>query len=124
MIVSLLTGALLALALAPAANATSSTWLEEAKSASAALARSVHAGYLSEEDEARYLAILSDARGVRDRVPPLRARLLDHVLAEVARPKSPIAPRALALYATRASHSTSHRPTAHGSTSSSAGSRS
>ena len=37
---------------------------------------------------------------MRDRVPPLRARLLDHVLAEVAKPKSPIAPRALELYAT------------------------
>jgi hypothetical protein len=100
MIVRVLTGALVALALAPAASATSNTWMVEAKSASAALARSVHAGYLSEEDEARYLTILSDAQSVRDRVPPLRARLLDRVLADVARPKSPIAPRALALYAT------------------------
>jgi hypothetical protein len=100
MIVRVLTGILVALALAQSANATSSTWLEESKSASDALARSVQAGYLSKADEARYVATLSYARSVRDRVPPLRARLLDHVLAEVAQPKSPIAPRALALYGT------------------------
>jgi hypothetical protein len=100
MIVRLLTGTLLALVLAQSANATSSTWLEESRSASDALARSVKAGYVTQADEARYLAILSDARRVRDRVPPLRAQLLDHVLAEVAGPKSPIAPRALELYAT------------------------
>jgi hypothetical protein len=60
----------------------------------------VHAGYIGEGDKARYLAILSNAHSVRDRVPPLRARLLDRVLAEVAAPKSPIAPRALELYTT------------------------
>src|SRR5258708_36952652 len=92
MIVRLLTGALLALVLAQSANATSSTWLEESRSASDALARSVKAGYVSRADEARYLAILSDARRVRDRVPPLRAQLLDHVLAEVAGPEAPPAP--------------------------------
>ena len=88
------------LAFAQSANATSSTWLEEAGSASDALARSVQAGYLTKADEARYLAIIASAHTVRDRVPPLRARLLDHVLAEAARPKSPIAPRALELFAT------------------------
>jgi hypothetical protein len=100
MTVRLLTGALLALAFAQSAYAASSTWLEESRNASDALARSVRAGYLSKQDEARYLAILANARRVRDRVPPLRARLLDRVLADVAKPKSPIAPRALELYAT------------------------
>ena len=41
-------GALLALALAPVANATSSTWLEAARSAHTALERSVDAGYITE----------------------------------------------------------------------------
>ncbi len=96
----LLAAVLLAFVVAPAAHAASRTWLQEADSASAALARSVHAGYLSPGDEARYLGILSSAQSVRDRVPPLRAQLLDRVLAQVAAPKSPIAPRALELYAT------------------------
>jgi len=112
MTVRLLTGALLALALAQSANATSSTWLEESRSASDALTRSVQAGYVSQADEARYLAILASAHSVRDRVPPLRARLLDHVLLEVAKPRSPIAPRALELYATlqeNADYLDSHR---------------
>jgi len=112
MILRLLTGSLLALALAQSANATSTIWLEESSSASDALARSVKAGYLSHADEARYLAIIASAKNARDRVPPLRARILDHILAEVAQPKSPIAPRALELYATlqeNADYLDSHR---------------
>jgi hypothetical protein len=97
---------LLAFVLAPTAHAASSTWLKEVKGARAALARSVQAGYLSTADEARYVGVLAEARSVRDRVPPLRARLLDHVLAQVAKPKSPIASRALALYATLAENAT------------------
>jgi hypothetical protein len=96
----LLTVALLALALTPAAQAANTTWAHEAKVARAALDRSVQAGYLTQADEARYLAILSAARGVHDRVPPLRAELLDRVLAQVVKPKSPIGPRALELYTT------------------------
>ncbi|MDP9286539.1 MAG: D-glucuronyl C5-epimerase family protein, partial [Actinomycetota bacterium] len=97
-----LVAALLVFALAPAARAADAAWTREAHGARAALARSVHAGYLSPADESRYLGILGHARAVRDRVPPLRARLLDGVLAQVGTPKSPIAPRALELYTTLA----------------------
>lgn len=95
----------LALLLAPAANAgnaAGTAWVRKAHAARTALARSVEAGYLSRGDEARYLGILAHARAVRDRVPPLRAQLLYEVLAQVATRRSPTAPRALALYGTLA----------------------
>ncbi len=55
---------------------------------------------MSPLDETRYLGILSHARVVHGRVPPLRAELLGAVLDEVAGPKSPTGPRALELYMT------------------------
>jgi hypothetical protein len=100
--VRLLTVAVLALLLVPAANAADTTWLREAHGARAALTRSVKAGYLSHGDEARYLGVLAHARAVRNRVPPLRAQLLDAVLRQVASRRSPTAPRALVLYGTLA----------------------
>lgn len=99
-VVWLLGAALLALLLAPAASAADGAWTREAQGARAALARSVRAGYVSTGDEIRYLGILSHARVVHSRVPPLRARLLEDVLAEVAKPRSPTGPRALELYTT------------------------
>ncbi len=97
--IRLLIAALLVLALAPAAHAAADeAWTREAKAARTALTRSEDAGYVSAADRERYLTILRHARAVRDRVPPLRARLLDQVLALVAKPKSPTAPRALTLY--------------------------
>ncbi|HEY8771463.1 MAG TPA: hypothetical protein VIM03_13035, partial [Thermoleophilaceae bacterium] len=80
-----LTMVVLALLLAPTANAAraahakDAAWNREAHGARTALTRSVKAGYLSPQDEGRYLGILAHARAVRDRVPPLRARLLDEV---------------------------------------------
>ena len=103
-----LTMVVLALLLAPTANAAraahakDAAWKREAHGARTALTRSVKAGYLSPQDEGRYLGILAHARAVRDRVPPLRARLLDKVLAQVATRRSPTAPRALSLYGTLA----------------------
>ena len=100
--VRLLTVVVLALLLAPAANAGEATWRREAHGARVALARSVKAGYLSRRDEARYLGVLAHARVVRNRVPPLRAQLLDGVLRQIATRRSPTAPRALVLYGTPA----------------------
>src|SRR5438128_959570 len=94
----LTTAALLVLAFAPAANAADKVWVHEAKGAREALARSVAAGYITAADEAQYLGVLGHAAAVRDRVPPGRALVLRNVLAQVARPKSPVAPRALELY--------------------------
>jgi D-glucuronyl C5-epimerase C-terminus len=90
--------ALVALLLAPAAQAADEAWTREAKAARTALERSTDAGYLSAQDRERYLRIMRHARAVRDRVPPLRAQLLDEVLARVAALKSPTAARALTLY--------------------------
>ena len=104
--------ALVALAFAPAAKAADEVWTEAARDAHTALARSVKAGYLSPGEEGRYLTVLRHARAVRDRVPPLRARLLDDVVAQIAARKSPTAPRALDLYATletNADYLDSHR---------------
>ena len=110
---SLLGAALASVLLAPAAPAaTPSPWAREAARARAALDRSVRAGYVTPAEAARDRAILAQARAVRDRVPPLRAQVLDTVLAEVARPASPIGPRALELYATlaeNAAYLASHR---------------
>ena len=50
----------------------------------------------------RYRGVIAHARVVRSRVPPLRAQILDRVLAQVAARKSPTASRALVLYATLA----------------------
>jgi hypothetical protein len=91
------------LALAPAAQAaTDKAWLHDAKTARKALSHSVAAGYVTPAEEARYLGILAHARIVRNRVPPARAALLDTVLGDVSRPKSPTGPRALVLYTTLA----------------------
>src|SRR5262245_7078530 len=92
--------ALVVLLLAPAARAADEAWTREAKAARTALTRSADAGFVTAAEEARYLSILRHARAVRDRVPPLRAQILEQVLARVARPKSPTAPRALTLYET------------------------
>src|SRR5258706_16269511 len=100
MVVRLFGAALLALLLAPAAGAAKGRWTHETLLARAALARSVKAGYVQPGEETRYLGILSHARVVHGRVPPLRARVLERVLAQVAKPKSPTAPRALELYTT------------------------
>lgn len=91
---------LLVLLFAPVAHAGDTLWTREAQRAHASLARSVKAGYLGQTDANRYLGILSHARVVHGRVPPLRARILERVLAEVAEPKSPTAPRALELFTT------------------------
>jgi hypothetical protein len=103
----------LVLAVAPSsASAADSVWDREATGARAALARSFDAGYVSAEQQAQYLGILSYARTVRNRVPPGRALVLQRVLAQVAKPKSPIGPRALQLYTTlqeNASYLDTHR---------------
>src|SRR5262245_39903054 len=83
---------------APAAGAAGDkAWTREARAARTALAHSAEAGYVTAAEQTRYLGILSHARVVRNRVPPARARLLDAVLALVARPKSPTGPRALVM---------------------------
>ena len=87
--------------LAPSAHAATDTgWTKEAQQARAALARSLKAGYLQQSDVDTYQGILSFARGVHDRVPAARARLLESVLGQVAAASSPTAPRALELYST------------------------
>jgi hypothetical protein len=75
-------------------------WAEREQAAREALARSVAAKYVGAADAERYAAILGRARTVRDAVPPLRSRLLEHVLGQLAGYKSPTAERALALYST------------------------
>ena len=100
MAVRLLTAALLALVFVAPASAADKVWAHEAKGAREALARSVDAGYITAAEEADYLDVLSYAATVRGRVPRGRALVLRNVLAQVARPKSPIAPRALELYST------------------------
>jgi hypothetical protein len=112
MVVRLLTAAALALAAAPAAGAADKVWDHEAKGARTALAHSVAAGYITPAEQSDYLGILSYAATVRDRVPRGRALVLRNVLAQVARPKSPTAPRALELYRTleqNASYLDTHR---------------
>src|SRR5512146_12692 len=100
MFVRLLTTALLVLALASPALAADKVWEHEATGARAALARSVDAGYITQADEQSYLDVLDHATSVRARIPRGRALVLRNVLAQVARPKSPIGPRALELYTT------------------------
>src|SRR6266480_80449 len=100
MVFRLLTAAAIALAVAPTAGAADKVWDHEAKGARAALARSVAAGYITPAEKSDYLGVLSYAATVRGRVPRGRALVLRNVLAQVARPKSPIAPRALELYST------------------------
>src|SRR5262249_34905485 len=95
-----LLAALPVLVFAPTAQAAGDAWAARAEAARSALVRSVDAGYVTRAEEARYLGILTHARVVRGRVPPLRARLLGTVLAQVATLRSPIGPRALQLYAT------------------------
>src|SRR5437764_5475770 len=107
-----LTAALLVLVFAPQAGAADSVWEHEATGARAALARSVDAGYITESDQARYLGVIAEARSMSKHVPPVRALVLQHVLAQVARPKAPTAPRALELYITLAENAdylASHR---------------
>jgi D-glucuronyl C5-epimerase C-terminus len=84
----------------PTAHAADTTWTREAQQARAALARSLRAGYLQQADVDRYGGILGYAGGVRRRVPPTRAQLLERVLGQVAEARSPTAPRALELYTT------------------------
>ena len=108
----LLSAAVLALAVAPAAAAADKVWEHDAKGARAALARSVAAGYITPAEESDYLGVLSYAATVRDRIPRGRALVLRNVLAQVARPKSPVGPRALELYRTleaNASYLDTHR---------------
>jgi hypothetical protein len=100
MVSRLLVAALFALLLAPAASAAEAAWKREANGARAALARSVKADLVTPADAQRYRGILSHARVVHRRVPPLRKRILEGVLAQVAEPKSPTGPRALQLYTT------------------------
>jgi len=102
MFVRSLTAALLVLVVAPQAHAADSVWEREATGARAALQRSVSAGYITAADQAHYLAVIADARSVSNRVPPGRALVLQRVLAQVARPKSPTGPRAFQLYTTLA----------------------
>ena len=112
MFVRLLTAAALALAVVPTAAAADKAWDKEAKGARAALARSVAAGYITPAEQSDYLGILSYASTVRNRIPRGRALVLRNVLAQVARPKSPIGPRALELYRTleqNASYLDTHR---------------
>ena len=92
--------ALLFLLLAPSALAADKVWTREAQVARAGLARSLEAGYNPPAEERRYLGILSHARVVHGRIPPLRRALLENVLAQVGLPKSPTGPRALQLYTT------------------------
>src|SRR5690349_18423756 len=100
MVVRVVTAALLCLAFAPQAGAADSVWDHEATGARKALARSVDAGYITPADQARYLDVIAQARSVSKRVPRGRAAVLQNVLAQVAKPKSPTAPRALELYST------------------------
>jgi len=98
---SLVAAAAVLLVLVPSAHAAADTgWTKEAQRARAALARSLAAGYLQQSDVTSYRGIISFARGVHDRVPPARARLLESVLGQVAAASSPTAPRALELYST------------------------
>jgi len=100
MVVRLLTAALVVLVFVPPASAADKVWDHEATGARDALTRSVEAGYITSAEQADYLAVLSYAADVRNRIPRGRALVLRNVLAQVARPKSPIAPRALELYTT------------------------
>jgi D-glucuronyl C5-epimerase C-terminus len=98
---TLVAAAAVLLVVVPSAHAAADTgWTKEAQQARAALARSLKAGYLQQADVTRFQGILSFARGVHDRVPPARARLLESVLGQVAAARSPTAPRALLLYST------------------------
>jgi hypothetical protein len=92
--------ALLLVPTASAAKPAGTAWVREAQSARAALTRSFDAGYLSAAEQRRYRGVLAHARVVHGRVPPLRAQLLEKVLAQVADRKSPTAPQALTLYGT------------------------
>jgi hypothetical protein len=100
MVGRLLITALVVLVLVPPATAADKVWEHEASGARKALARSVDAGYITPAEHADYLSVLSYAADVRERIPRGRALVLRNVLAQVARPKSPIAPRALELYTT------------------------
>jgi hypothetical protein len=112
MLARLLTTAALGLVFVPNAVAADSVWDREATGARAALARSVDAGYITPDDQSRYLGVIAHARSVSAHIPPGRALVLRNVLAQVARPKSPTAPRALELYTTLAENAdylSSHR---------------
>src|SRR5213080_1434050 len=100
MVVRVLIAALVVLVLVPPASAADKVWEHEASGARKALARSVDAGYITPAEQADYLSVLSYAAEVRNRIPRGRALVLRNVLAQVARPKSPIGPRALELYTT------------------------
>jgi hypothetical protein len=100
MVVRVLTAALVVLVFVPQASAADKVWEHEASGARKALARSVDAGYITPAEQADYLSVLSYAAEVRGRIPRGRALVLRNVLAQVARPKSPIGPRALELYTT------------------------
>jgi hypothetical protein len=100
MVVRVLTAALVVLVFVPQASAADKVWEHEASGARKALARSVDAGYITPAEQADYLSVLSYAAEVRSRIPRGRALVLRNVLAQVARPKSPIGPRALELYTT------------------------
>src|SRR5436309_2688407 len=100
MVARVLIAALVALVFVPPASAADKVWEHEASGARKALARSVDAGYITPAEQADYLSVLSYAAEVRGRIPRGRALVLRNVLAQVARPKSPIAARALELYTT------------------------
>jgi hypothetical protein len=98
---SLVAAAAVLLVVVPSAHAAADAgWTKDAQQARAALARSLKAGYLEQADVTRYSGIISFARGVHDRVPPVRAQLIESVLGQVAAARSPTAPRALLLYST------------------------
>jgi hypothetical protein len=112
MVVRLLTTALLMLVFVSPAAAADKLWEREATGARAALARSLAAGYITPAEQQDYLGVLSYAASVSKRVPPGRVAVLRNVLAQVAHPKSPTAPRALELYRTlelNASYLDTHR---------------
>ncbi|HYQ11681.1 MAG TPA: hypothetical protein VEP92_11060, partial [Gaiellaceae bacterium] len=116
---TLVAAAAVLLVVVPSAHAAADAgWTKDAQQARAALARSLKAGYLEQADVTRYSGIISFARGVHDRVPPVRAQLIESVLGQVAAARSPTAPRALLLYSTlqeNASYLGAHGVPANGS---------
>jgi hypothetical protein len=89
---------------APQAHAADTVWAKASIDAHEALLRSVKAGYLTNADAARYSSIVRRAQAVRERVPPARADLLEAVLVQIARRKSPTPERARDLYETLATN--------------------
>src|SRR3954447_179322 len=94
----------LAVVVAPPAHAADTVWAKASIDAHEALLRSVKAGYLTQTDAERYSAIVRRAQAVRERVPSGRAALLEAILVQIAKRKSPTPERALDLYETLATN--------------------